>query len=76
VNLHAYFLREIHSKHLQDTMQDLPSEVYDKGTTEQFFKWIKKKNRELDQFLGKASKQNPEEKDILKSRLETSIKIG
>ncbi len=71
VNLDAELLDEIHLKNLQDMMLDLPSEVQEKGTIEEVLKSIKKKNRKLGQFLGKASKKTPEEKEIFKSRLET-----
>src|SRR6266536_44086 len=71
VNLDAELLDEIHLKNLQDMMLDLPNEVQEKGTIEEVLKSIKKKNRKLGQFLGKASKKTPEEKEIFKSRLET-----
>src|SRR5260221_3595268 len=71
VNLDVELLGETHRKNLQDMMLDLPSEVQEKGTIEEVLKSIKKKNRELGQFLGKASKNTPEEREIFKSRLET-----
>ncbi len=71
VNLDAELLRETHRKNLQDMILDLPSDVQEKGTIEEVLKSIKTKNRELGQFLGKASKKTPEEKEIFKSRLET-----
>ncbi len=71
VNLDAELLGETHRKNLQDMNLDMPSEVQEKGTTEEVLQSIKTKNRELGQFLGKASTKSPQEKEIFKSQRET-----
>src|SRR6266536_1687395 len=71
VNLDAELLGETHRKNLQDLNLDMPSEVQEKGTTEEVLQSIKTKNRELGQFLGKASTKSPQEKEIFKSQRET-----
>src|SRR6266536_1240043 len=62
---------ESHSKNLYEMGLDLPSEVQRNDKIVETLRLIKKKNRELGQFLGKASKKTPHEKVLLKSRLET-----
>src|SRR6266536_3384583 len=73
VDLDAKLRGETHRQNLQDMNLDMPSKVQKKGKTRKTLKFIMKTNKSLGQYLGKKSKKTPEEKEILKSRLETLI---